>query len=213
MERYRISPSIMTLRRYNRVMDKRRVIIVHRWSGGASDDWRPWLKSELEKMGYEVLVPDMPDSDTPMIEKWVGHLARVVGKPDKDTFFVGHSIGCQAILRYLDAYHFGVLETVGGAVFVAGWFNLENLEDDEVRAIAKPWIETLINAEKIKTVLPKSTLIISDNDPFGASEENKRRFGEIGSRVVTLHGAGHITAEDGFVKAPFVLSELKKFLI
>lgn len=194
-------------------MDKRRVIIVHRWSGGANDDWRPWLKSKLEKMGYEVLVPDMPDSDTPVIEKWVGHLAQVVGEPDKNTFFVGHSIGCQAILRYLDAHRFDVLETVGGAVFVAGWFNLENLEDNETRAIAKPWIETPINAEKIKTVLRKSTLIISDNDPFGASEENKRKFGEIGSKIVTLPKAGHITAEDGFVEAPVILSELKKLLI
>ena len=186
----------------------KKVIIVHRWSGGSNDDWRPWLKSELEKLGYEVLVPEMPDADVPIIEKWIAHLSNLVGEPDEDTYFVGHSIGCQAILRYLDAHIFDPLQKVGGAVFVAGWFDLKNLEDDETRAVAKPWIERPINSEKIKTVLPKSTLVISDNDPFDCLEQNKQRFMECGSKIVEMRGAGHITSDDGFSTAPVVLSEI-----
>ena len=187
----------------------KRIIIVHRWSAGANGDWRPWLKSELEKKGHTVLMPDMPDTDTPVIEKWVSHLSDVIGTPDKDTYFVGHSIGCQTILRYLDTHQFGPLETVGGVVFVAGWFNLKNLEDSETEAIARPWIKTPINATKIKTVLPRSTLIISDNDPYNASEENKEKFKELGSKIIELHGAGHITADDGFTELPQILTELE----
>jgi predicted alpha/beta hydrolase family esterase len=190
----------------------KRIIIVHRWAGGANDDWRPWLKAELETLGYEVLVPAMPDSEVPVIEKWVGHLAEVVGTPDKETFFVGHSIGCQAILRYLDAHLFGPQETVGGAIFVAGWFTMKNFEDEEVKVIAKPWMEGPIDVVKIRTALPKSTLLISDNDPYDAFEENKRRFGELGSKIVVLHGAGHVTAKDGFTRAPVILSELENLL-
>jgi hypothetical protein len=153
----------------------------------------------------------MPDPDVPIIEKWVDYLSEVIGAagPDKDTYFVGHSIGCQTILRYLDARHFEPLETVGGAIFIAGWFNLENLEDDETKAIARPWMENPINSVKIKTVLPKSTLIISDNDPYDAFEENKQKFSELGSKIVELHNAGHIGAEDGFTKLPQALSELE----
>lgn len=186
----------------------KRVFIIHQWMAGADGDWRPWLKSELEKNGYEVFVPDMPDIDTPVIEKWVSHLEKIVGVPDKDTYFVGHSIGCQAIMRYLEKLPDN--EKVGGAIFVAGWFKLENLEDDETRETAKPWIETPVNFEKIKTVLPKSTLIISDNDPYNAFEENKQRFTEIGSEIIVLHGVGHITTEDGFSELPVVLEELLK---
>ena len=183
----------------------KRVFIVHRWSGGPSDDWRPWLKSELEKLGYEVFVPEMPDTEVPVIEKWVSHLSQIVGIPDSQTYFVGHSIGCQAILRYLE----NVNELIGGAVFVAGWFNLENLEDEEVKEIARPWIETAIDLEKIKKVLPKSTLIISDNDPYEAFEENKNRFSLLGSKIIVLHNAGHITEGDGFTELPEVLEEFK----
>ncbi len=184
----------------------KRVIIVHRWEGGPHDDWRPWLKNELEKLDCEVLVPDMPDTDVPVIEKWVSKLAEVVGTPDADTYFVGHSIGCQAILRYLETTN----TPVGGAIFVAGWFNLENLEEEEVKEIAKPWIETPINPQKIKSVLPISTLIISENDPYGCLEENKQKFTEINSRIVVVPHAGHFTTEDGYKKISIVLDEFQK---
>jgi len=182
----------------------KRVILVHRWSGSPSDDWRPWLKKELEKRGYEVLLPEMPDTDTPVIEKWVHCLTKAVGTPDSDTYFIGHSIGCQTILRYLET----IDRPVGGAVFVAGWFNLENLEDDEAKAIAKPWIETPINIEKVKKVLPKSVLIISEDDPYGALDENKQKFSEIITQGIVLPHAGHITESE----EPVILNQfLEKF--
>lgn len=183
----------------------KRVIIIHRWEGGSHDDWRPWLKSELEKLGYEVQVPDMPDTDVPVIEKWVRKLSEVVGTPDADTYFVGHSIGCQTILRYLET----ISTPIGGAVFVAGWFNLGNLEDEEVKEIARPWIETPIDLEKVKAVLPQSKLIISENDPYGCLEENKQKFAQIMTKVIIVPNAGHFTAEDGFTELPVVIEEIK----
>ena len=184
----------------------KRIVIVHQWMAGAQGDWRPWLKSELERLGYKVLLPEMPDIDTPVIEKWVAKLAEVVGKPDSDVYFIGHSIGCQAILRYLE-----MIDTpIGGAIFVAGWFNLENFEDEETAKIAKPWIETPIDFEKVKSVLSKSTLIISDDDPFGCFEKNKQKFSELGSKIVVLPKAGHITTEDGYTTLPQAVEELQK---
>ena len=94
---------------------------------------------------------------------------------------------------------------------MAGWFNLENLEDNDVKAIAKPWIETPINLKKIKSVLPKSTLIISDNDPFGCFKENKTKFAQIITKEIVVQKAGHFTKEDGFSELPKILSELKTF--
>jgi len=185
----------------------KRVIIVHRWEGSSTDDWRLWLKNELEKLGYEVSAPDMPDTDVPIIEKWVNKLAEVVGTPDSNTYLVGHSIGCQTILRYLE----NIDTPVGGAIFVAGWFNLENMESDDVKEIAKPWIETPINLEKVKAVLPKSSIIISDNDPFGYFKENREQFSKIVTSEVVVHGAGHFTSDDGFDELPIVINELKRY--
>jgi predicted alpha/beta hydrolase family esterase len=185
------------------------VYLIHRWSGGPDADWRIWIGKELRKLGFEVVAPLMPDHDMPVIEKWVGEIADVVKIPSKETYFIGHSIGCQAILRYLET----VKEEIGGAVFVSGWIKLENLEDPETREIAEPWIKIPINFSKVRKNLPKSTLIISDNDPYDCFEENKEFFEEkIGSKVVVLHNAGHITEENGFVELPILLEEFKKLV-
>lgn len=203
-------PRHMWYNKINKFLKMKKFIIVHGWYGSINSDWIPWLKSELEKRGYEVLIPEMPESNSPVIEKWVDCLNKTIGKLNKDIYFIGQSIGCQAIMRYLDAHVFEPFETIGGAIFVAGWFNLEKLEDNEVE-IAKPWIEQPINLVKIKRVLPKSTLIISNNDPYDAFDQNKEKFKNIGSKIIVLPNAGHITAEDGFVELPVILSEIDDF--
>ena len=187
--------------------DKKRVFIVHGWSGHPQEGWFPWLKKELEKLGYEVFVPAMSNNDSPVIEEWVSHLAKIVGKPDEATFFVGHSIGCQTILRYIDTLPENT--KVGGAIFIAGWFNLENMEDEKEEETARPWIERPINLKKVKDILLSSALIISDNDPYGAFIENKKKFTELGSKIIVLHNAGHITEEDGYVELKEALEEFE----
>lgn len=117
-------------------------------------------------------------------------------------------LGCQTILRYLET----IDTSVGGAIFVAGWFNLENIESIEEKEIAKPWIETPIDVEKIQKLLPKSALVISDNDPYGAFEENKQKFTELGSKIVVLHNAGHITVSDGFSEVPILIEQIQKLV-
>lgn len=184
----------------------KKVVIVHGWGAGPDWDWIPWLKAELEKQDVEVFVPTMPHTEAPVIEAWVKVLRDVVRAPDEDTYFVGHSIGCQAILRYLETLD----APVGGAVFVAGWFDLENLEDEEVEAVARPWIETPMDLEKIGELLPRSTLIISDDDPYGALDFNIHKFTELGSNIVVLPNAGHITAEEGYSEVPQILEELNR---
>ncbi len=182
----------------------KRVVVIHRWEGGSHDDWRPWLKTGIENMGFEVLVPDMPDTDVPVIEKWVDKLKEAVGTPDSEIYFIGHSIGCQTILRYLET----IDTKVGGALFVAGWFNLENLEDDEVAEIARPWIEISIDIEKIKRVLPKSILLISKDDPYGAFQENVDKFSQFVTHTSVFEHAGHFTES----KDPSILGQFENLV-
>ena len=128
----------------------KRVFLIHGWGGSPDTDWHQWLKRELEKKYFEVEIPVMPDSLNPTISTWVSKLKEVVGKCDKDTYFVGHSIGCQAIMRYVEKLNKD--EKVGGIIFVAGWFNLTDEAWDETytKKIAAPWLNTNIDFNKIK---------------------------------------------------------------
>lgn len=180
---------------------KRRVIIVHGWYGHPNEIWFPWLKRELEKKGFEMLVPQMPDPSKPQIKKWVNKLSEVAGDAGEDTYFVGHSIGCQTIMRFLEKRN----AKVGGAVFVAGWFELMNLEKNEI-PIAKPWLETPIDFRKVKKCLGKSVAIFSDNDPYVPLVKNKNAFRKnLGSRIVVEKAKGHIGSEEKIFELPSAL--------
>jgi predicted alpha/beta hydrolase family esterase len=195
-------------------MIKNRVFIIHRWSGSPEQDWYPWLKKELEKNGFEIFVPAMPNTDEPKIEEWIPFLANIVGEPDENTYFVGHSIGCQTILRYLEKLNG---KKVGGAIFVAGWFNLseftfkeEPFEEEEARNIAKPWIEMPINFEKIKKTTNNFVAIFSDNDPYVPIGDKNIFKEKLDSEIIIENNKGHFSGSDGITELPSVLNSLLK---
>ncbi|QQG43663.1 MAG: alpha/beta fold hydrolase [Candidatus Daviesbacteria bacterium] len=168
----------------------KRGIIVHGWSGSFQKDWLPWAKAELETRGYEVLVPDLPDSDNPKIENWVPYLSRIIGKVNENDILIGHSMGCQTILRFLESLPEG--KKVDKIILVAGFGPfLKGLTEQEWQ-IAKPWINTPLDLDKIKTHANSFTAIFSDNDPFVPLEENKKLFEEkLGAQVFIEHHKGH----------------------
>jgi len=178
----------------------KRVFIIHGWDGYPTEGWFPWLKNKLEKNGFIVEIPTMPDAAEPKINKWVSHLAKVVKDVDIDTYFVGHSIGCQAIMRYIESLD--LKKKVGGAVFVAGWFTLMNLETDEEKEIAKPWINKSMDFNKIRQRINKFIVIFSANDPFVPIENKKLFEDRLGAKTIVVSGMGHFSGSDGIEELP-----------
>jgi predicted alpha/beta hydrolase family esterase len=178
------------------------VFIIHGWGGSPDSDWLPWLKHELEINGYDVTVPAMPGTEAPVIAAWVGHLKELV-TPGNNVYFIAHSNGCQAVMRYLESTD----AKIGGAVFVAGWFNLKDLEPEEM-PVAEPWINTPIDYEKVKKNIGTLKVILSDNDPYDCLEENKIKFEKLGAEIKVIHAAGHFAADDGTFELPVALDAL-----
>ena len=113
--------------------------IIHGWGGSSEEEIHKWLKRELQRRSFKVIAPEMPHANTPKIEEWVSHLQKIAPNPDEQTYFIGHSIGCQAILRYLEK--FSDKNKIGGAVLIAPWLSLletayENPQEE--KKIAKP---------------------------------------------------------------------------
>jgi predicted alpha/beta hydrolase family esterase len=186
----------------------KKVIMVHGWDGNPKNSWFPWLRKKLEEKRFEVIIPAMPDSENPKIEPWVSKLNEVAGKIDEDTFLIGHSIGCQTIMRYLQDQPEG--SRVGGIIFVAGFFNLEKdiFETKEEEEIAKPWLETPIDAEKIKQMANNIIAIFSDNDPDVALSESEVFKEKLGAKIIIEKGKGHFSDDAGIKELPVVLNEL-----
>ncbi len=183
----------------------KRVFIIHGWDGYPEEGWFPWLKQQLEAKGFAVTVPQMPSAAEPRINNWVPYLKEVVGAADEQTYLVGHSMGCQAIARYLETLPEGV--SVGGAVFVAGFFKrLTNLEEEEAASgVAEEWLHSPLDLNKVRSHLNKSVAVFSDNDPYVPMDNQEAFVKTLGSEIMVEHERGHFSGSDDVPELPVVL--------
>lgn len=186
----------------------KRVFIIHGWGGSPDGDWFPWLKSELTAQSFDVFVPAMPDSPHPKIDDWIAEIQKQVGEADSNTYFVGHSIGCQAVLRYLELLSEDV--KVGGVVLVAAWVHLtdETWDEDYTEEIAQPWLSTPINFDRIKNHTDKFIVIQSDDDPYMPILDAEIFVEKLGAKIIWEHKKGHVSAEDGVTELPSALNAI-----
>jgi len=172
----------------------KKIYLIHGWGGSdSSEGWFGWLKEESKKLGIKVISFNMPNTDEPKIEEWIGFLKENAKDLDEETYFVGHSVGCQAILRYLETLDSGI--KISGVVFVAPWMELDKNtieeEGEEVVEIATPWMETPIDFDKIKEHTNNFLCILSDNDPY-VPLNNKEFFEEkLNAKSVIKHNEEH----------------------
>ncbi len=186
---------------------KKKVFIIHRWHGNPKLDWYQWIKKELEKRNFEVIVPEMPNTDSPIIKDWVDHLKKLIINLNEKDFFIAHSIGCQTVMRFLSIH--SEKEKLGGIIFVAPWLKLKNLPKEEIE-IAKPWLENPIDFKKIKSFTNKITCIFSDNDNYVPIENITLFRKNLNAEIITEKDKGHFSEDDGIKKVPEVLEKFLK---
>ena len=182
----------------------KRAVIVHCWGGNSNYAWYQWVKAELEKQGYSVTVPNMPDPDPPKLATWLPHLQKVIGEPDDELLLIGHSIGTVTIMRYLETLESG---QVGKVILVAGF--TDQLGSKEL----ENFFDTRLDFGKIK---PKSkngfVAIQSDNDPFVSEQYGERLKDELDAKVVIKHNAGHMSGsvdgEEACTELPEIIGNL-----
>ncbi|HEY4508564.1 MAG TPA: alpha/beta hydrolase [Candidatus Paceibacterota bacterium] len=209
----------------------KRVFLIHGWDANPNNHWFPWLSLELKARGFEVNAPQMPNTANPKVNEWLGFLSDYVGKPGKETYFVGHSLGCIAIARYLaklpgntnyetDAKvrntpsAFGISPSkegekkreetkVGGCVFVAGFSG--RIDVPEI----SEFYSLPFDAEKAKAHCNKFVMIFSDNDPYVPMEKSLEFAQQLGAKTILERGKKHFS--EGITSLPSALSALLKF--
>jgi uncharacterized protein len=185
----------------------RRLVVVPRWAGTPRSDWYPWLVDDLEARSPRpfdpVVVADMPAPDSPTIRDWVPSVLATLGRDGAElhrTVVVGHSVGCQAVLRALAELPDG--ERVAGVLCVAGW-----LWTDDPWETLKPWIDTPFDEARSRLAAgDRIVVMLSDDDPhttdWRASTSAWRA--RLGAAVVLVPGARHFNDE----RSPIVLQTL-----
>jgi predicted alpha/beta hydrolase family esterase len=188
-----------------------RAFIIHGYLGYPEEAWLPWLKAKLEQRGYQVWLPAMPHPARPAIPEWIDFIAKLVGEPDGKTVMIAHSLGCQAVLHYLETLG-EKSKSVGQTVLVAGRFPSGMSPEQAEKKIGgdeilKPWLAARVDPEKVGRAAGKCTVILSDDDPYVPIEEAKASFqGNLTATIITEHGKGHFNEDDKITELPSALN-------
>jgi predicted alpha/beta hydrolase family esterase len=175
----------------------KRVILSHCWTGNSKSAWYPSVAKELRALGLDVVVPDLPNTDNPVLRDWVDALRESVSTPGDDVVLVGHSLGCANILHYLDTLSEG--ERVAAVVFVAG------VTDDLGFRELKGFFEHPFDYARIKGRAGKFYAIHSDNDPYAKPHFMKHAevfLRELRAQITIVPGGGHFSPSQGCTVLP-----------
>jgi hypothetical protein len=181
----------------------KRVFIIHGWDGKPGTHWMPWLKQQLEAEGVEVVNPKMPHGGKPKQADSVAALDEVVGTPDEDTYFVAHSLGGIAVLRYIESLPSD--QKVGGVVFVASFSRA--LPDHPL----DDFFAESVDFDKIRSQAKGFSVIHSDNDVVPV-EDGEILRDSLNAKYTLVHNAGHFQGDNGFYELPQALADLHELM-
>jgi predicted alpha/beta hydrolase family esterase len=176
------------------------VLVLPRWGATKTSDWMPWAAHHLT---VPMTVADLkPSPQAPEIEPCVEEVQRLLVDP-AHTVLVGHSVGCQGVMRAAARLPEGV--TVAAVVLVAGWFWV-----DDVWEGIRPWVDTPLDDAAVRRACPRIEVLLSDDDPFtrdhrATATAFQRR---LGARVTLVRGGGHFDSE----QEPGVLEAIRRAL-
>ncbi|WP_340622000.1 RBBP9/YdeN family alpha/beta hydrolase [Xenorhabdus siamensis] len=192
----------LTVRDSDRFSGKK-VIIVHGYIASPSSHWFPWLSKVLTEQGAEVIVPEMPDSLSPKPEAWAKKLTEVVPKTDGNTIFIGHSLGCVTLLRYLEVIC-STTDQIGGYILVSGFDSMQCTLPELANFTFQP-----LNYVLLREVTKHRISIISSNDEIVSPQSSYALANSLQTEIINIENAGHFLDRDSFTRLLPIYDVLK----
>ncbi len=164
----------------------KRILIIHGWESNSREHWFLEEKERLERLGYEVTVPNMPNTLHPKKDEWIQVIKDF--NPDKDSMLIGCSLGGPAILRYLEES----TSKVGKCIFIATPIKKLGPDYKEI----ENFLEGDFNWEKIKESSEKLVVFNQTEDPAVSLQHGKDLAGHISAELVVVEGNDHFDKID-----------------
>ena len=182
------------------------IFIIHGSYGTPKENWFPWLKSQLEKLGCTVFVPKFPTPKNQKLDVWLNVLKEYDDYFDKDCIIVAHSMGCAFTLRKLE-----LLKKRVKTVFFVGGFT-KDLWNGKYADIIDTFLETPFDWKTIRKNGNHFVVYQSDNDlliPISMGEEIAKN---LKGELIIVKNAGHFNEKAGYTEFNLLLQKIKKEL-
>lgn len=192
----------------------RNIFIIHGSYGYPEENWFPWLKKELEKLGHQVFVPQfpIPKKIDPAygkhrLKKWLLTLKKYKKYINEKTVFIAHSRGCVFLYHFLTT-----LDTQVNAVFLIApwikyrWYPKGWQKIDSFHKLPFDW-------KKIKKRSKYFEIYQSTNDDTPVTE-GKTIANKLNAKLHVIKNAGHfnIAYSPLYKKFPLLLKSIRLFI-
>lgn len=178
----------------------KKYIIIHGSFGSNEGNWFPWLKSKLQDLGQEVVVPQMPVGvNVQNFESWSKVMDGL--HVDENTIIIAHSIAPIFVCKYLIANKISVQKLI----FVCGFNGHTGIDPDYDNVNMPMFIDTF---EEVKKYCKDIVCFYSDNDPYVPYQKEKTFADKIANKQYIVQGGQHLNAESGFYQFPQILQEI-----
>lgn len=176
---------------------KRIAFIFHGTQGYPEENWFPWLKTELNQLGFFVIVPQFPTPENQSLSHWLRVMEPHLPLVNDETVLIGHSVGGIFALRLLEQ----LTAPINAACLVGSYIGLDgvrgyDLSDEEL------FLQTPFNWKKINQNCRNRLVYHSDNDPNVTLNNGNALAEHLDSKLRFLPGRGHFNAASDTFQFP-----------
>lgn len=176
------------------------IFIIHGVGGYPEENWFPWLKKELEKLGHHVIAPQFPTPENQILKSWLKKLEEYKEFITPETLFVGHSLGVPFILNIIER------QPIKAAFLVAGFTGKAGNEFD---GSMKTFAQRSFDWKQIRKKCGNFVIFHSDNDPYVQLIKAEELARHLGVKVNLVKGAGHFNAAAGYKSFEALLKSIR----
>lgn len=166
-----------------------------------TSNWYQYVKSELEKLGLEVIAENMPDPKLARKEIWIPFIKEKLSS-DEDSILIGHSSGATAILKFLE-------ENKCKLVILVGTYH-SHLDDELEKKSGyfdEPW-----KWDQIKNNAEKIVIFASQDDPWIHISEPRLIKEKINAEYHEYKDEGHFGVDHDKKEFPEIVIVVKRLL-
>ena len=177
------------------------IFIIHGTGGHPKENWFPWLKGELEKLGCKVIVPQFPTPKNQTPENWFEVFEKYDNEYQNDVILVAHSLGGAFALQVLEKYP----TKIKAAFLVStpiGVRPIKNWESD------RPFIGKKFDWNMIRSHAGKVVVFHSEDDEMVSVGNGIELSKNVNAEFVCLPNAGHFNAKAGYTKFELLLEKI-----
>jgi predicted alpha/beta hydrolase family esterase len=179
-------------------MNKKKVIYVHGFGGPKENNWEDWLALKFRVSGFDFIKLSMPSPMYPEVGEWLAYLNAQNIEVDEDTYFIGHSLGCITIARYLEALPSTAV--AGGCIFIAGFCSLPKIP------LLESFCSLPLDFSEVKKHAEEFIIILSDDDHYVPRASSEELGAKLDAKIITEHKKGHF--EEDVKMLPSVLNTI-----